>query len=67
MTLQYIAPIVLILYLTLMYKTMGGESWSGFWLTQGENNQSPVDAKDQVGLVLKFIGVFWNLQNTKDT
>jgi hypothetical protein len=41
-----------------MYKTMGGESWSGFWLTQGENNQSPVDAKDQVRLVLKFIGVF---------
>ncbi len=54
MTLQYIAPIVLILYLTLMYKTMGGESWSGFWLTQGENNQSPVDAKDQVILVLKI-------------
>jgi hypothetical protein len=37
-----------------MYKTMGGESWSGFWLTQGENNQSPVDAKDQVILVLKI-------------
>lgn len=27
-TLQYVAPMILILYLTLMYKTMGGGSWS---------------------------------------
>ena len=26
-TLQYVAPLVLILFLTLMYKTMGGGSW----------------------------------------
>ena len=50
-TLQYIAPMVLILYLTLMYKTMGGESWSGFWLNQGpEPNQSPVTYNDPVSI-----------------
>ena len=28
-TLQYIAPMILILYLSFLYKTLGGGSWSG--------------------------------------
>lgn len=30
-TLQYVAPIILCLYLTLMYKTLGGYSWRGLF------------------------------------
>lgn len=30
-TLQYIAPMVLIFFSSLMYKTMGGGSWTGMW------------------------------------
>ena len=30
-TLQYLAPMILILFLALMYKTMGGGSWTGLW------------------------------------
>lgn len=29
-TLQYVAPIIMCLYLTLMYKTLGGYTWTGF-------------------------------------
>ena len=28
-TLQYTAPMILILYLTFLYKTLGGGSWAG--------------------------------------
>ena len=28
-TLQYVAPLIMILFLSLMYKTMGGGSWDG--------------------------------------
>ena len=28
-TLQYVAPMILVLYLALMYKTMGGGTWTG--------------------------------------
>ena len=28
-TLQYVAPMILILYLSFLYKTLGGGSWSG--------------------------------------
>merc|ERR1719422_1299888 len=28
-TLQYIAPMILILYLSFLYKTLGGGSWTG--------------------------------------
>jgi len=45
-TIQYVAPIVLLLFLTLMYKTMGGYSWSGFWVDPTETilaaDESPV-------------------------
>merc|ERR1719273_681782 len=30
-TLQYVAPLTMILFLSLMYKTMGGGSWTGLW------------------------------------
>jgi hypothetical protein len=39
---------VLILYLTLMYKTMGGESWTGFWLSRQESDAAPPAAADPV-------------------
>lgn len=28
-TLQYMAPVIICLYLSLMYKTLGGYTWSG--------------------------------------
>lgn len=31
MTLQFAAPLILCLYLTLMYKSLGGFSWSGIF------------------------------------
>jgi len=31
-TLQYVAPMILVLYLALMYKTMGGGTWTGMAL-----------------------------------
>ena len=30
-TLQYVAPLIMILFLSLIYKTMGGGSWTGLW------------------------------------
>ena len=30
-TLQYVAPLIMILFLSLMYKTMGGGYWTGLW------------------------------------
>jgi hypothetical protein len=30
-TLQYAAPVIMCLFLTLVYKTMGGFSWTSFW------------------------------------
>lgn len=32
-TLQYVAPIIMCLYLTLMFKTLGGYSWSNLFFT----------------------------------
>ena len=32
-TLQYVAPMILVLYLALMYKTMGGGTWTGMMMT----------------------------------
>ena len=37
-TLQYVAPMILILYLTLMYKTMGGGSWKGSLVVTTNSN-----------------------------
>jgi len=39
-TLQYVAPLIMILFLSLMYKTMGGGSWTGFWV-EVENVKTP--------------------------
>ncbi len=49
-TLQYVAPLAMILFLGLMYKTMGGGSWTGFWASpeslhggeQGQAQQTPI-------------------------
>lgn len=30
-TLQFVAPVILCLYLTLMYKSLGGYSWTGIF------------------------------------
>lgn len=37
-TLQYVSPIIICLYLTIMYKTLGGYSWNGSHVTS--NTQS---------------------------
>jgi hypothetical protein len=41
-TLQYVAPMTMILFLSLMYKTMGGGSWTGLWADQAEPPMTPV-------------------------
>ena len=45
-TLQYVAPLTMILFLSLMYKTMGGGSWTGLWaeVSSGKTNlpQEPI-------------------------
>jgi len=54
-TLQYIAPMVLIFYLTLMYKTMGGESWSGFWLGGSESGaQASAESGESVMILFNL-------------
>jgi len=39
-TLQYVAPMILILYLSLLYKTLGGGTWTG------ESASLPVDQEE---------------------
>uniref|UniRef100_A0A0K2U7A8 Transmembrane protein 161Blike [Nasonia vitripennis] n=1 Tax=Lepeophtheirus salmonis TaxID=72036 RepID=A0A0K2U7A8_LEPSM len=40
-TLQYLAPMILILFLSLMYKTMGeGGTWTGLWVERSEETCS---------------------------
>ncbi len=45
-TIQFVAPIILILFFTLMYKTMGGGSWQGLWAEAAEapfpEDESPI-------------------------
>lgn len=36
-TLQYVAPIIICLYLTLMYKSLGGYSWNGLFIEPPNN------------------------------
>ena len=47
-TLQYTAPMILILYLSFLYKTLGGGSWSG-GLVQGpgETQELAKEAGDE--------------------
>ncbi len=42
-TIQYIAPMILIMFLTLMYKTMGGGSWMGLWTEGAAEEPFPED------------------------
>ena len=41
-TLQYVAPMTMVLFLSLMYKTMGGGSWTGFWTDQTPAPAAPI-------------------------
>lgn len=43
-TLQYAAPIIMCLFLTLVYKTMGGFSWTFFWYTLPGPDECSLDA-----------------------
>lgn len=33
-TLQYVAPLIMCLYFSLMYKTLGGYTWQGLFISQ---------------------------------
>jgi len=46
-TLQYVAPLVMILFLSLMYKTMGGGSWTGLWAAEGAQGKTPWGPEQQ--------------------
>ena len=46
-TLQYVAPLIMILFLSLMYKTMGGGCWTGLWSKLSEEGTSPAAAPVQ--------------------
>lgn len=43
-TLQYVAPMCLILAITMMYKTMGGAEWTGFWTEATAQDSDPVSS-----------------------
>ncbi|KAG5872470.1 hypothetical protein JTB14_010608 [Gonioctena quinquepunctata] len=46
-TLQYVAPVVICIYMTLMYKTLGEFSWSSSFSTNTTNaDECPLDAPD---------------------
>ena len=47
-TLQYVAPLIMILFLSLMYKPMGGGNWTGLW-SVGEAT-TPVQEPEPVRL-----------------
>ena len=49
-TLQYVAPMILILFLSLMYKTMGGGSWTGLWATDKSYMETEFDFAPECGL-----------------
>lgn len=40
-TLQYVAPMILIMFLSFMYKTMGGGSWNGLWADPATESAAP--------------------------
>ncbi|GAB0090454.1 transmembrane protein 161B [Sergentomyia squamirostris] len=42
-TVQYVAPVIMCLYLALMYKTMGGYHWSGLFRTPPEAPECSAD------------------------
>jgi len=50
-TLQYVAPMILILYLSFLYKTLGGGSWVGQTNTPiNQTLETPSCSSDQCGL-----------------
>lgn len=61
-TLQYLAPMMLIFFLSLMYKTMGGGSWTGLWAVIdkdecGVNEEAVAAANQKVELQIgNFFG-----------
>ena len=64
-TIQYVAPMVLLVFLALMYKTMGGGSWSGLWTetTASElpmEDESPI-TRSQMDLAAEKVGENFSL------
>ena len=49
-TLQYVAPLIMILFLSLMYKTMGGGNWTGLWSAAEDASPLPVQEPEPVRL-----------------
>ena len=49
-TLQYVAPLIMILFLSLMYKTMGGGNWTGLWSAGEDASPLPVQEPEPVRL-----------------
>ena len=42
--MQYVTPMILLLFLSLMYKTMGGGSWDGLWSSEAvASDECPLD------------------------
>ncbi|XP_068631234.1 transmembrane protein 161B [Battus philenor] len=52
--LQYVCPIIMCLYLTLMYKTLGGYTWSGLFY-EDQVAVSPVNKTSTAGLEIDGI------------
>lgn len=60
-TLQYVAPLVMCLFLTLMYKSLGGFTWRGLFVNVEESAecavpptlQSSVDGEETLGSIKK--------------
>lgn len=54
-TLQFAAPIILCLYLTLLYKTLGGFSWTGIFTESVLQHECSADLSVPVASVQEFI------------
>ena len=65
-TIQYVAPMVLLLFLSLMYKTMGGGSWRGMWTEEGMTEWFPPEdespaARSQMDKAAEAVGENFSL------
>lgn len=53
-TLQFVAPLVLCLYLTLMYKSLGGYSWTGIFAESVLQHECSAESEQNLAMPQDF-------------
>lgn len=66
MALQYITPMILITFYTLMYKTMGGGSWTGTWI-EAEAPSETINEDDKSSMAQENFSLAWHSLKTMFT